>query len=52
MEEIMRHKDLQGFRTWMLATKDAHGLYAQYGFMLLEKPERIMRLQAFSEYPA
>jgi GNAT superfamily N-acetyltransferase len=26
----------------MLATSDAHGLYAQYGFEPLERPERLM----------
>lgn len=26
------HPDLQGLRRWSLATRDAHGLYAQYGF--------------------
>lgn len=51
MEEIMNHRDLQGFRAWMLATRDAHGLYMQYGFKPLDKPERIMRLAAFTEYP-
>jgi GNAT superfamily N-acetyltransferase len=42
MEHIMRHPDLQGLRRMMLATHDAHGLYAQYGFTALGAPERIM----------
>lgn len=29
-------------RRFMLATQDAHGLYAQYGFEPLSNPERIM----------
>jgi len=29
MECIMGHPDLQGLRRWMLATQDAHGLYAR-----------------------
>ena len=29
---IRAHPELQGLRRWMLATRDAHGLYAQYGF--------------------
>ena len=33
----------QKFRSWMLATRDAHGLYAKFGFGPLEQPERIMR---------
>ncbi len=52
METIMIHPDLQGLRRWMLATKDAHGLYAQFGFLPLDKPERIMGLRPFEEYPA
>jgi GNAT superfamily N-acetyltransferase len=43
MEVIMGHPALQGFRSWQLATRDAHGLYARFGFKPLEKPERIMR---------
>jgi GNAT superfamily N-acetyltransferase len=29
---IMEHPELQGLRRFMLATRDAHGLYEQYGF--------------------
>jgi GNAT superfamily N-acetyltransferase len=43
MEVIMGHPELQGFRSWQLATKDAHGLYARFGFAIPDKPERIMR---------
>jgi GNAT superfamily N-acetyltransferase len=43
MEAIMAHPELQGFRSWMLATKDAHGLYTQFGFRALEEPGRFMR---------
>lgn len=42
MECITAHPDLQGLRRWMLATRDAHGLYAQYGFTPLKTPERMM----------
>jgi N-acetylglutamate synthase-like GNAT family acetyltransferase len=42
MSAIMGHPDLQDLRRWMLATRDAHGLYAQYGFSALENPERLM----------
>jgi len=28
---IKKHPDLQGLRRWLLATSDAHSLYAQYG---------------------
>ena len=48
---IMNHPDLQGLRRWMLATKDAHALYAKFGFLALDKPERIMGFKPFDEYP-
>jgi GNAT superfamily N-acetyltransferase len=51
MEEILGHPELQGLRGWMLGTKDAHGLYEQFGFKRLENSERIMRLSAFEAYP-
>lgn len=43
MQSIMAHEDLQDLRRWMLATRDAHGLYQQYGFSPLENPERLMQ---------
>jgi N-acetylglutamate synthase-like GNAT family acetyltransferase len=43
MEYISNYPSLQGLRRWMLATLDAQGLYAQYGFTALEKPECIMQ---------
>jgi GNAT superfamily N-acetyltransferase len=42
METIHAHPDLQGLRRWMLATRDAHGLYQQFGWTLLDHPERWM----------
>ncbi len=38
---VLAHPDLQGLRRWLLATKDAHGLYAQNGFTPVP-PERFM----------
>jgi len=32
MASIMAHPDLQGLRRWSLGTRDARGLYAQFGF--------------------
>lgn len=32
METIVSHPDLQELRRWTLATRDAHGLYEQFGF--------------------
>ena len=42
METVHAHPDLQGLRRWMLATRDAHGLYEQFGWTLLDHPERWM----------
>jgi GNAT superfamily N-acetyltransferase len=42
MECIFDHPDLQNLRRWMLATQDAHGLYAQYDFKPLAAPDRFM----------
>lgn len=42
MEVILTHPELQGFRRWVLATKDAHGLYERFGFIPLHRPERWM----------
>ena len=42
METIMKHPDLQGLRRILLTTKDAHGLYAQFGFVPINNPERFM----------
>lgn len=42
METIHAHPDLQGLRRWMLATRDAHGLYEQFGWTPLDHPERWM----------
>lgn len=39
---ILAHPDLQGLRRIMLATKDAHSLYAQFGFVPFTTPERWM----------
>ncbi len=44
MEAVVAHSDLQGLRRWVLATRDAHGLYARYGFTPLQAPDRFMEL--------
>ena len=51
MEEIMQHPQLQGFRSWMLGTRDAHSLYEKFGFKCLQNSERIMRLGLREGYP-
>ena len=42
MECVLAHPELQGFRRWVLLTRDAHGLYRQFGFQGLAKPDRYM----------
>lgn len=44
MRAILDHPDLQGFRRWMLATKDAHSLYEKFGFTALKNPGQFMEL--------
>lgn len=44
MECVKSHPDLQGLRRWLLATSDAHGLYAQYGFTPVD-PSRFMEIR-------
>lgn len=42
METIVAHPDLQRLRRWVLVTRDAHGLYARYGFTPLAKVDGYM----------
>lgn len=44
MQTIVEHKGLQGLRRFMLATSDAHGLYAQFGFKAVEDPSILMQI--------
>jgi len=44
MAFIKSHPDLQGLRRFMLGTKDAHGLYKQFGFTELANPARMMEI--------
>lgn len=45
MAFITDHPDLQGFRRMHLATRDAHGLYAQFGFTPLTGVENWMEIR-------
>ena len=42
MDAVVAHPGLQGLRRFTLATSDAHGLYAAYGFKPLARPESFM----------
>ena len=41
---ILQHADLQRLRRFMLATRDAHGLYSQFGFAPVAAPARLMEI--------
>ena len=41
---VLAHADLGGLRRFMLGTLDAHGLYRQFGFTELARPERVMEI--------
>ena len=40
----LTHPALQGLRRVLLATKDAHAIYARCGFVALARPERFMEI--------
>lgn len=39
---VVAHPRLQGLRRFRLDTTDAHGLYAQFGFEPVAKPDQVM----------
>lgn len=43
MAAVLAHPSLQGLRRWLLATRDAHDLYAQFGFAPLQTPQAFMQ---------
>lgn len=50
MQAVLHHADLQGLRRFTLATRDAHALYAQFGFTAPLKPETLMERYAPDVY--
>ena len=44
MAAVMAHEELQGLRRFSLFTRDAHALYARYGFKPLAAPDRGMEI--------
>ena len=44
IEPVMAYPDLKGVRRWTLVTRDAHGLYKQYGFDSLTNPDGWMEV--------
>jgi hypothetical protein len=51
LRDIKAHPELVDVRRWLLATRDAHGLYAQFGFEPLRKPEVWMSIHPNKEVP-
>jgi GNAT superfamily N-acetyltransferase len=50
MECVVQHPALHNLRRWILLTRDAHGLYSQFGFTPVKAPERYMELHRPSVY--
>lgn len=50
IECVLAHPELQGLRRWLLGTRDAHGLYRQFGFTPLQSPELLMELRNLDVY--
>jgi GNAT superfamily N-acetyltransferase len=44
VECVLAHPDLQGLRRLVLVTRDAHGLYADFGFAPLADPAHYMEI--------
>ena len=50
METVVAHPELQNLRRCLLVTKDAHGLYNQFGFTALDAPSIFMQRHAPDVY--
>ncbi|SFF28104.1 GNAT family N-acetyltransferase [Spirosoma endophyticum] len=50
MTFIIAYPPLQRLRRIMLVTRDAHGLYEQFGFQPIDSPENTMFIKAFTSY--
>ncbi len=51
VEAVLDHPDIRGSRNVLLATADAHGLYARYGFAPLAQPDRYLNLRKPASEP-
>ena len=50
VQTILAYPSLQHLRRFMLATRDAHGLYSQFGFEPISHPERWMQIHRPDAY--
>jgi len=48
VETILQHPDLPGLRRWLLATKDAQGLYQQFGFQEVKTSDSFAFMEIFT----
>jgi GNAT superfamily N-acetyltransferase len=44
VRSLRAHPELQGLRRWLLATRDAHGVYAPLGFGPLAEPQHWLEI--------
>ena len=51
MSCVKNHPELQGLRRFCLGTRDAHGLYKQFGFEVIRLPENWMEIKVANPYP-
>ncbi len=50
LRAVLDHPELQDIRRWSLATRDAHALYARFGFAPLARPETFMERRGPEPY--
>ena len=50
MQQVLAHPELQHLRRYMLGTWDAHGLYQQFGYAPVARPERLMEILHANHY--
>ncbi len=50
LQKIFNDERFKGVKKWLLATKDAHTLYAQFGFEQYNKPEHLMEKVVSTNY--
>ena len=50
MRVVLSHPELQGLRRWHLVTRDARGLYRQFGFTELKNASRHMEIHVRDAY--
>jgi GNAT superfamily N-acetyltransferase len=49
MTAIHAHPEVQGLRRWILGTRDAHGLYEQFGWTVMDEDTRKRFMQKYKK---